>query len=528
MSSRSAPLPTRASSGATFAPLVVLEEDESLESPSPVQTPNAAPTAPTAPTARSKSVLARFRATSTVARAAAKMMQSLDKQVDPPTWFEAPFFALWGHVYVAAALSAFVIVGGAGIVASMCITAACGLALSKPSAIAGAGAAFFWVASACNIFAMRNVWQLGVAPQGATISKASLKHVHRLVVGFGVALSVCVVGDTVALIVALTMDPDLDGGIAGFKHFAHAHMHAHATEYLMPPPECTSIETRDALSAWLLYGYVPARFVMGVHIPCFFACIVMACAFAADDIDTVKGDMGIRAASLNDDAWRSTVHDPTIALNGRTIRRLDTFGVPIGLIVSANIGLGFSQIPSAVATGNPLGLSHVIVAFAVPVILAAPVAGVGSSCDNLFEKLNELLSVIEGDNGNRRVIPLQRWLINLNRRQGLGVRIFSLVIDKHKLVQIASILISLGSSLAIALVDFGNEAKDSRRQQATESECSMEFNQRYQMWAAMDAIMMSSGGANATCSCKSTSNLLLLVRPERLLVKFRPFLRDCS
>ena len=110
------------------------------------------------------------------------------------------------------------------------------------------------------------------------------------------------------------------------------------------------------------------------------------------------------------------------------------------------------------------------------------------------------------------MIPLQRWLINLNRRQGLGVRIFSLVIDKPKLVQIASVLISLGSSLAIALVDFGNEAKDSRRQQATESECSMEVNQRYQMWAAMDAIMMSSGGANATCSCKFTSNLLLLVR----------------
>ena len=124
---------------------------------------------------------------------------------------------------------------------------------------------------------------------------------------------------------------------------------------------------------------------------------------------------------------------------------------------------------------------HACLGFLVPIPLAFPLAEIGSSCDDLTEKLNELQ--VESDDGGQRVIPLQlnhakfnhslthyplslsvelgfqatpiaslSDKFNLNCRQGLGVRLFktSTVIDKPQLLQIATALNSLGSTLAVA------------------------------------------------------------------------------
>jgi len=118
--------------------------------------------------------------------------------------------------------------------------------------------------------------------------------------------------------------------------------------------------------------------------------------------------------------------------------------------------LSFTQIPMAAATGNHHHELLVTYDF-VPIVLALPLAAIGSSCDDLLDRLNELN--VEGDDvvGNRRVMPLQRYLANMNRRQGLGVRLNGSVIDKAKLGQIASAVFTVGSTLVISLADFGHE-----------------------------------------------------------------------
>ena len=45
----------------------------------------------------------------------------------------------------------------------------------------------------------------------------------------------------------------------------------------------------------------------------------------------------------------------------------------------------------------------------------------------------------------------------MNRSQGLGVCVFGIVLDKPKLFQVATVLVSLGSSLAIVLWEVGKE-----------------------------------------------------------------------
>ena len=93
-------------------------------------------------------------------------------------------------------------------------------------------------------------------------------------------------------------------------------------------------------------------------------------------------------------------------------------------------------------------------------------------------------------------MPLQRYLLNMNRRQGLGVRLFKVVIDKPMLVQMAAAIGSIGSTLAVALYELGR-ANDGT---ALAAVCSMNSAQRAQLWQAMTEIMTPTDGVNLTCS----------------------------
>ena len=71
-----------------------------------------------------------------------------------------------------------------------------------------------------------------------------------------------------------------------------------------------------------------------------------------------------------------------------TIPHLDRLDVSISIVIAGSIVLGFTQISLAVATGNIFSTSLVCLGVAVPVFLAFPLTEIGSSCDNLMEKLN--------------------------------------------------------------------------------------------------------------------------------------------
>ena len=54
----------------------------------------------------------------------------------------------------------------------------------------------------------------------------------------------------------------------------------------------------------------------------------------------------------------------------------------------------------------------------------------------LLERLNTLN--VEVNEALRRVLPLQTYLVNVNNRQGLGIKIFDTVVDKKKFYRLAS------------------------------------------------------------------------------------------
>ena len=299
----------------------------------------------------------------------------------------------------------------------------------------------------------------------------------------------------VTLLTEVDRDPDSTTGTA------HAHMHAHSTDFLLPPAECTTSETRDALAAWALYGFVPAVIMINIFYTLTFACIVVANVLGEDAIEDVTRNLDLEVVDLSDGEWKAKIHDPMIGLARSTLPIMDELAAPIGSLIVASLALGFGQIPLAVATENVFRATLVVLGFVTPLMIAAPIAEVGSSCDDMMDTLNELL--VEGDDEQdkayRRVMRLKLYLQDLNRRQGLGVRIFRIVLDKRKLAQIAAALFSVGSTLVIALYEIGRLVNSNANDSAmVSSTCSVNVAERHELWVAMSTIL--SEGVNSTCS----------------------------
>jgi hypothetical protein len=436
-----------------------------------------------------------------VALAARQAEMAQVEEVPSPTWFEGALFVLLSHTGVAAGLSVFMVVGGMCPTVSVFITAWCGGRLTMPAAVAGCGWATLWLAIPSAFFVGRSVWRplssgggtlTALTPAGTMITAEMLSCTKTQIAGFIVFLSIPGLCWTATSAVGVVTELDSSSSAT------HAFVHAHSTDWLLPSLECTTSETRDMLAAWALYGFVPATIAFVFVVSFAWAAILLACALGQDAIDDLSRDMGLDAAALNDDAWDTKVHDPMVALARSTMPVLDQLGFPVGALVVGWLVTGFCQIPMAVATSNIFSIGLIGFGFVIPTTLMFPIASIGSSCDDLLERLNELL--VEGDigAGNRRVMPLQRYLSNLNRRQGLGVRIFGVVVDKSKLAQIVTVLASLGSTLAVVLFEIGREAWDGVT--VPTATCSMAPTLRYELWQAINTMMVHEGGANVTCA----------------------------
>ena len=442
--------------------------------------------------------------------ASAKMTKV--KEVPPPTWFEGAIFAVLSNSGVAGGLSVFMLVGGMCPVASNFITASCGAArCPMPAAVAGCGLAVFWVVLPCGFFAMRDVWRprssgggtlTALAPPGMTIT-AEVDHRCKTQ-----CASLVVIWVVSAMLWSALATIGVVTEVDGESSSVHAYVHRHSTDWLLPPVECTTSETRNLLATWALYGFVPTMLVLVILGSATFVAIILACALGEDAIDEVSRDLGLRAASLGDKAWATKVRDPIVALARSTIPLLDQLGVPVGALVVGFLAVGFCQIPKigVMQSQNEVNDSSFnlvttsLSVFAlIPVWLVFPIASIGSSCDDLLERLNELLVEGDVDEGIRRVMALQQYLSTCNRRQGLGVRILSIVVDKPKLGQIVTAVVSIGGSLAAVLWDIGQAASGTTTMPAVTT-CSMTPFLRYELWQAINTVMVHEGGANATCS----------------------------
>jgi hypothetical protein len=363
--------------------------------------------------------------------------------------------------------------GGAQPTTSLLITAACGVAVSKPAALAALGLAIYWgILSYAMVVVMPERWRprshgggtlTALIPAGTTVQTTTHRWMRKYAIGWAVAVTASVVCWSVTLIVAMVPAvSDVDSRLwtrdSDTEDFSLSGMlQRHGQEFLLPPPECATRSTQVLLATWALCGYIPALLVMVMFLQATWMCVVLMCGLGEDAIDAVSHDVSLRAASLGDAAWEAQVKVPMVELARSTIPSLTKVGTPIAGLGAALTVLSISQIPIAVATGNRHHALLVTYGL-VPIVLALPLAAIGSSCDDLLDRLNELN--VEGDGvvANRRVMPLQRYLANVNRRQGLGVRLAGSVIDKAKLGQIASAVFTVGSTLVISLAHFGQES----------------------------------------------------------------------
>lgn len=87
----------------------------------------------------------------------------------------------------------------------------------------------------------------------------------------------------------------------------------------------------------------------------------------------------------------------------------------------------------------------------MPLFIAYTPARVSSSCDDLMDQLNEI-SFIGDKSHKERCHALRRSLTNLSNHQGLGFRIYGVVIDKKYLAKIAgSAAAGLGTIISTLL-----------------------------------------------------------------------------
>ena len=98
-------------------------------------------------------------------------------------------------------------------------------------------------------------------------------------------------------------------------------------------------------------------------------------------------------------------------------------------------------------TGDYSWLVFTIAAVLVPMLLTALVlpAGVSSRCNRVLDQLNDELRCLGDGSVHSRVFPLECYLKNGNRGQGIGFKVFSLVVDRRALKQLA---LAIGGCLA--------------------------------------------------------------------------------
>ena len=129
----------------------------------------------------------------------------------------------------------------------------------------------------------------------------------------------------------------------------------------------------------------------------------------------------------------------------------------MGMTVIGCTGAALGLFPYAAAMRNKTIIVVLVLLQLMPLAMAIAPATLSSACDDLLEQLTELSML--GDMGHKaRCNNTRKSYRGLNRGQGLGFLMFSIVIDKRKLFQIAVSLISVASTILTGLLTLGSNA----------------------------------------------------------------------
>jgi len=376
-----------------------------------------------------------------VVRAAAKFKSG--RLVPVPTWFEGKTFVALSDPCVAGAICAFMLVGGAQPTTNMLIAAFCEVSLSKPAAIAAIGIFAFWTLITASFWKMRKFWKHDGILQRLThlqndIHEATLKQI-RFNSAIGAMICVGVVLWDASLVLYIAMEEDVP--------------------FLLPPTECvpSGSRLRKILKFWALSGYVPGLLICVMAQYATWVCLLLACGLGQDEIKQLSQRLQPRACALGDDAWNTRVRTPVFNLV-KQMSLLRSVAAPLVLFALGFLTLGYALIPFAVTTSDLHIAALSALSFFAPTYYLWQLAGIGSSCGDLSERLNHLNE--HEDLGRQRVMQLQTYLSNLNHQQGLGVSIFGVALDERKLKKQAAASLTTVATFAIYLAEFGADTTD--------------------------------------------------------------------
>jgi len=210
-------------------------------------------------------------------------------------------------------------------------------------------------------------------------------------------------------------------------------------EFLLPPADCEK-DIPIGGTAYLFMVvllYVPAQILVAIVLLPGLLSIIFAGAITEDTISDICYRLKLRAAELEETGWDAMVREPIILLARDTMPKLSKLSSgPVAAIFVGWWGHMILLVPFIVQNsdierpqkGNLHAMVMMLILFVVPLFMLAPLAVVSSACDLLEAKLNDLRAERpKKGTHQQRVMHLQEFLLNINKRQGLGVVWFGTV-----------------------------------------------------------------------------------------------------
>ena len=225
---------------------------------------------------------------------------------------------------------------------------------------------------------------------------------------------------------------------AGFNAFANGSVvisSALTGHWVIPPAGCKSDPSECStvlVNIWAMIG-------TAMVVPTWLLSLKLAATLGAAKVTAVRSNAeALDVAACSPEEWEVQVRQPAIALAKEVLPALTEWGSGIGAVGIGAFGFWLCLVPEAVVLRDYSTLIIAGVLFLpIPLAVAVPPAGVSSSCNSLLMQLNELRCLEDGTACHERVFPLECYLTTVNKRQGIGFKIFSVVVDRTLLKQLA-------------------------------------------------------------------------------------------
>jgi hypothetical protein len=247
-----------------------------------------------------------------------------------------------------------------------------------------------------------------------------------------------------------------DGTEEGVWHEGADTISLQVANLIFPEQGCAGHDFEAAYLILLLSSFVPAGCIAAVVIPVWILTLQVGTVLAADSVCDMMEQLDPQLVEVeyclsehNNQGranWTKKVRIPGGLLVTR-MRELCSWNTSMSCMIVGNTIFTVGLYPYAIVNGYNQLLACVYCSFASLVLLAWPPAELSSACQNLMEQLNEI-SFLGKMGHKQRCEQLLKSFERVNNGQGLGFLMFGAVVNKAKLVSIATTVATMAPLLS--------------------------------------------------------------------------------